>query len=77
MKNGNEMSREELVSALKNAFDSCSTGTLKTIENQEMETLTHYEKVEEKLEKKAMGGFGAAFKWFWIGYLGFSFHTSA
>lgn len=71
MKNGNEMSREELISALENAFDSCAKGTLKTIDNQEVEIATRYEKLEEKLYKNAKGGASTAFKWFLIGYLGF------
>ncbi|SFC42178.1 hypothetical protein [Butyrivibrio sp. YAB3001] len=52
MKNGNEMSREELISALKNALNECSSIAFKDIEGQEQLVLSEYELETDRLERK-------------------------
>ena len=68
MKSGNEMKKEELRTALKNARDNLSGGTYRNLEVYEASIIADYEKKSSELNKKANGGIVPTFLWFCFGY---------
>ncbi|SFB81788.1 hypothetical protein [Butyrivibrio sp. YAB3001] len=72
MKNGNEMSKEELRSALQHARDELSNSLIASdLHTQEMELKSDYEYKALSLDLLDVVDFFDAIKWFFAGYLGF------